>query len=112
MKKQGTVGSEIGGGNVPDDEDSRGFAAAAAAVVCGSEEMGGRGREWKGRCGEEGGGGSLEGETSSGLPPIYLAVDLDRTAGVPWGPSPVDGDACLLRKQKRRFCFLLFFFRR
>jgi hypothetical protein len=27
-------------------------------------------------------------ETSSGLPPIYLAVDMDRTAGVPCTLAP------------------------
>ena len=99
------MASKIGGGNVPDNEDSQGFAAAAAAaVVCGGEE--GWKENGKGRCGgEKGGGGRRLFRASSDLSGRRYGSD----GWCSVGPCRVDGDACLLRKQKRRFFFSFFF---
>jgi hypothetical protein len=74
----------------------------SSAAARRSDEGGDNG---KGRCGgEKGGGGGRK--TSSGHSPIFLAVDMDRTAGVPWAlaPSRVMLVCCASRREE--FCFL------
>ena len=50
----------------------------------------------------------------SGLPPIYLAVDMDRTAGVPWAlaASMVMLVCCASRREDFFFLFSFCLFRR
>jgi hypothetical protein len=74
----------------------------SSAAARRSDEGGDNG---KGRCGGEKGGGGRK--TSSGHSPIFLAVDMDRAAGVPWALAP--SMVMLVCCASRREDFVLFF---
>lgn len=101
-RKGGAGGGEIGGGNVPEDEDSRGFAAAAGIVSCGEEMGGEEGENGKGKMRRRRGWRLFLGFLRFIGPSIWIGrLGLG-------GPTPVNDAFLSCASRREEFGFLFF----